>query len=1295
MKRDIIISLCIFTGVVTGVVFAVDTPRVRQSLLTKIQEEVQTATGYPVSIGDLHISLLAPGIEVHDVTAFRPGERGPWVTIHRAKISIHPQWTPGAGLISTRLEVDGLKGDISEEDVTAFKNGKSKNQDGAEPPPIDEIWVVNTTFQYQSKEFSIGAQNLEFRASPRAWGGHDASFNIPSLHYKDAKQDISIEAHGNTTLIGPLLSPDKITIDELSIFLPGLNMKPKGTLVLGKEPTIQMKLTGSAILERLQEKLPSLPELEGSIRIDGSVQGPLNNLKFSISVDGKSVSIDEYYLGNLIAQASFDNERLNIEELKIHRADLGIIKTRGNIVFGQTLPLDLTLELESVGMGRLIEIFGQPSVWVDGQIHGSLALKGTANPFDLNIVSDLNVRQFKSLQDNYRNPKAGEALVLPDGKIRGHAHAMADRITLDGLVVSQGASALTTNGTLYYNASKGMELRAVSQTFNLAEISPIAGLQYRGRGPLTATIEGPYSDLVISGTTEFKGFGIDNFHLGQTQATAIFANNALELPRIFIQRKPGSIEGSARLQFGSTPTFDGAFELKQALAAPLLHSVAAIPEHADRFQGAMSGHVTISGELSKPNVRAQVQTDKLFIDQVDFGKTQVSINMMPEDPWLTIDSHHKPENGSLEVYMALHQSDPTQFGFKADQVDMELITPFLGRLEAQGNVSGQGRFNGELTELNGRAALQLNEFSVYGFRLGQTDLRIDADNGQSKVTGSCLAGSANVSGNMTLGERLPYTATMQLNQVNIAQIHTLPENVELWLTGSLFSQGDFSRPEEIIADSVFDEARLVWNDIEFNQVRSVRMNYSDEVLEFSDAAFAIPELTIRLAGRMPLNSDLSLRLNLNGDLSMVPRFWAEVDSGQGAINANVLMEGTFEKPIYAGHATIETGSLRLTNLQQEVEDIHARLDISGRTVQITEGSARVGSGTIRLAGGIIMVQDGPSQTNLQTTFSSVRLRPSEDLDLTASGTLNLLGNVGSLELRGDIELLSLHYTSNIELDDMLRKKAKPLPLPGLSPGEAWNLRVNIRGDNNLLFTNNFLESELSANLRLTGTTQHMGAIGTITPIWGRATYAGNTYKVERGIIDFVEEYSISPRFEVRASTQACDMKLLVSITGNDTGYSVQAQGQDDSGLEIDSQEALVCAQFGLRLDQENAANNLTNPGNTSSVLSGAVDAIWKVTGMDERVRRILPVVDQFTLTSGYSKTSHKTEPRILVTKELGKNWELKYNGPLYEKDEQHIIALEYRLSSRITLESTWVSVSDAIPSLGDLGLDLRLDWQFE
>ncbi|MBT6176371.1 MAG: hypothetical protein HOI23_03920, partial [Deltaproteobacteria bacterium] len=1134
-----------------------------------------------------------------------------------------------------------------------------------------------------------------------------ASIHIPSLHYTDATQDIGLEAKGQAQITGALFSPDSINIDAVKIFLPGLHLEPSGELEFSNNINLQMKIGGSAILERLRQKIPSLPEMEGLVRVDGSIQGDLNNLKFNLTVGGKNVSVLDYYLGTLVAQASFDNDKLTIEELKIDRPDLGVIKAQGDVLLKPSLPMDITLNLDGVGMGSLIEILGQPSVWVDGEINGTLGVQGTANPFEANLLSDLSVGNFKSLQGHYQNPRSEVSLLLPDGKVRGKAYTTADKIDLRGLVISQGRSALTTNGTLHYDPSKGMELRAVSQTFNLAEISPIVGLPYRGRGPLTATVEGPYDDLVISGTTEFKGFGIDTFQLGQTQATIIFADNALQLPRIDIQRQPGTIQGTARIEFNDIPTFDGAFEVKRVLAAPLLNSIQAIPEHADRFEGSLDGHITISGELAQPKVRAQIKSDTMFVDEANFGETLVNITMMPEDPWLTIESRHLPEDGNLEVQIALNNDSPTLFNFEAEQIEMELITPFLGDLESTGSVSGQGKFNGELNELNGEAALQIKDFSVYGFNLGQTDLQFRAANGQSKVSGSCVAGAANVSANITLGEKMPYTATMQLNEVNISRIHTLPESVDLWLTGSLFSQGDLLNPEAIIADSVFDEARLVWNDIEFNQVRPVRMNYANEVLEFSDAAFAIPELTIRLAGRMPLEDELSLRVNLNGDLSMVPRLWNEVESGQGSINASVLMEGTFETPIYAGHASIKSGSLRLASIQEEIEDIQARLDISGRTVQISEGNARIGNGTVRLGGGIILIQDAPSQTNLQATFSSVRLRPNEDLDLTASGTLNLMGRVGSLELVGDVELLNLHYTSNIELDDMLRKKAKPLPLPGLSPGEAWSLRVNVRGENNLLFTNNFVESELTANLRVTGTTQHMGLVGTVTPIWGRATYAGNTYKIERGIIDFVEEYSISPRFEVRASTEssteACNMQLSVNITGDDSGYTVQAEGQDDSGAPVTSQQALVCAQFGLRLDNDNNSQSNSNGSNGSiiteenatGVLSGAVDAIWKVTGMDERVRRILPVVDQFTLTSGYSKTSKKTEPRILVTKDLGKNWELKYNGPLYEKDEQHIIALQYRLSSRITLESTWVSFSEAIPSLGDMGLDLRLDWQFE
>lgn len=1285
--------MCIAAGILSGALVAVNSSWVSNAIRTKIQNEIQAATGYPLNMARLQTSIFPPALEVHEITVFRAHEPGPWVTLHRARFSVHPRWNPKTGLLKYVLEVDGLRGKFIETDTAAFKGTEGS---GSTPLAIDEIHVVNTSIEYQTSEFFVAAHNLEIHATPRPWEGYEATIRVPSLHYKSANEELRVEANGAIGLTGELLSPEQIHLETFDIFLPGMTIQPSGTLTLGSSPALQMKVSGNAVLERLREKLTTLPKLHGVVHFDGSIQGPMADLQVSLSLGGQELSYDDFFLGQVQTQLSFDTRSLAIENFKMNRPDLGIIKAEGSLAFGHTLETDVEFHFEKVGLGRLIEILGQPSVWVDGDLGGSLAAKGTLNPPDIALASNLEIRNFKSLEGPYQNADSPVALDLSHGRLKGNAHADAEKISIKNLVISQGSSALTTNGALYYSTLQGMELHAVSSTFNLQDVSPIAGLPYRGSGPLTATIEGPYDDLVISGTTEFKGFGIDQFHLGQTQATIIFADNALQLPRVFIQRQPGTVEGSARLQFGNQPTFDGAFELKNTLATPLLNSLSALPEHAHRFEAAMSGHVTIRGELANPDVRAYMTTDKLFLDQVDFGMTTVNLEMSPNDPWLSVSSRHQPESGSLELTLALNKNSPTQSSFHAVDVDMNIITPFLGDLDAHGRVSGQGRFQGELDSLNGEAALQVNDLITYDFNLGQANLRLNALSGKTKITGTCLSGAASIDSAVSLGESLPYTATMFLNQVNVAEIHAVPEDVDLWLTGSLFSQGDFSKPEEIIADSVFEHARLVWNESEFKQVRPVRINYANKVLEFSEAAFTMPALNVRLSGQVPLEGDLSLRLNLDGTLSAVPVFWSEVDAGHGKLEANILMEGTWERPIYAGHIQIENGSLRLGFLDQEIDEIQTKLRLSGRTIQIASGSARLGGGALRFGGAVILSQNGPTQTNLQADFSGVDLRPQADLSLSASGGLQLSGTSGNLDLRGDIELLSLHYTANIELDDLLRKKARPLPLPGFAPGEAWNLRVNIQGDDNLIFTNNFVESELSANLRITGTTQHMGLVGTVTPKWGRATYAGNTYKLEHGVIDFVEEYSINPRFEVQATTEACDMQLTVTVTGNEEGYSVQALGHNDNGGEIASQDALVCAQFGLRLDNDNNTLNTINSGdNTSSVLSGAVDAIWKVTGMDERVRRILPVVDQFTLTSGYSKTSRKTEPRILVTKELGNDWELKYNGPLYEKDEQHIVALEYRLNSRITLESTWVSVSEAIPSLGDLGLDLRLDWQFE
>ena len=131
--------------------------------------------------------------------------------------------------------------------------------------------------------------------------------------------------------------------------------------------------------------------------------------------------------------------------------------------------------------------------------------------------------------------------------------------------------------------------------------------------------------------------------------------------------------------------------------------------------------------------------------------------------------------------------------------------------------------------------------------------------------------------------------------------------------------------------------------------------------------------------------------------------------------------------------------------------------------------------------------------------------------------------------------------------------------------------------------------------------------------------------------------------------------------------------------------AIHCGQF----EGHEAAGATTTLRDT---YAGGLDALWTVSGMDEKVRRVLPIeLDEVRLTSGWSSRARRTTARILVGKDIGKNVVLRYSRSI-EDDQDHNVALEYHLSNVATVQGTWLSVTDA--PIADFGIDLRLRWEF-
>ncbi len=177
------------------------------------------------------------------------------------------------------------------------------------------------------------------------------------------------------------------------------------------------------------------------------------------------------------------------------------------------------------------------------------------------------------------------------------------------------------------------------------------------------------------------------------------------------------------------------------------------------------------------------------------------------------------------------------------------------------------------------------------------------------------------------------------------------------------------------------------------------------------------------------------------------------------------------------------------------------------------------------------------------------------------------------------------------------------------------------------------------------------------------------------------------------------MDMTLNLVGDSRGkYTIEVTGEDENG-PVHEQDPWSCISFGVRLSEhsgrtlysESIGAERTGIGETAGAVG---DIIWGMSGLDAKVRRLLPFVDEARISLGRSgrRGNRRLAPRLVVRKGIANRLQLKYDGALDEADDQ-IFSLEYALSDNATLEGSWVSISD-VP-IGDFGLDLRLHWEFD
>ena len=234
-------------------------------------------------------------------------------------------------------------------------------------------------------------------------------------------------------------------------------------------------------------------------------------------------------------------------------------------------------------------------------------------------------------------------------------------------------------------------------------------------------------------------------------------------------------------------------------------------------------------------------------------------------------------------------------------------------------------------------------------------------------------------------------------------------------------------------------------------------------------------------------------------------------------------------------------------------------------------------------------------------MTDVNAQLREGMQGTLDGDLTLTGSPYEPTLGGSLIISRLVYSEDIDIERSLLDFSRRPPQPRvLDRGDLLiHYGLDIHLSRGVRIENNLARSDLKGDLRLTGTSRSLGLIGSINTVRGTAQFRGNEFQIEQGVLSFNDSQKIRASFDFQAQAQVKDYKINLHAFGT----------PDAPHLKLQSDPALSDADIGFLSDLRICLGQNLAQANLASADSGlaiGIEAMNKMTGFSEQVRRLIP-----------------------------------------------------------------------------------------
>ena len=481
--------------------------------------------------------------------------------------------------------------------------------------------------------------------------------------------------------------------------------------------------------------------------------------------------------------------------------------------------------------------------------------------------------------------------------------------------------------------------------------------------------------------------------------------------------------------------------------------------------------------------------------------------------------------------------------------------------------------------------------------------------------------------------------------------------------------------------------------------------------EIPSARIAGPEGTeLRLSGGGTVEGRLAVVVDGRVDLERLASLVPGTTSAHGIGTFAVQINGTQDHPRFAGTLELHAGSIALSALPDPVEDIDLRTRFDGADIVLDQATARIGSGTVELSGGVVHIADRTiERVDVPIRVRGLAMTPMPGAEVALNADTRLNWNPGEeLPLfSGDVSLTRVRYTRPINLS---QDQSGETHVAGSETGGGEyvpgsdHVRLNIRVHalEAIRVNNNLVDAEIriaenERPFQVTGTDQRVGILGTLVVPRGRVIvplFRGTDFEINRGRVEFDDPEHIRPQFDLNAQTDV--RRGGTEVSRNQWRVALHAYGTPERfSLDMNSEPSLSREDIVLLLTFGATRAELDQAGAGNIGQAIAVQALATATGLDRTVRDAIPVIDDFRIGSAYSPSQGRTVPQVAVGRRI--NDRVRVGATMNTTERREMRAtVDVRVTDHTSVQLGYDNINDQGSSqVGNLGADLRWRLEFE